>query len=350
MQITHRINPGDALLFWGRAYIMREARTLAAHPKKAQREPTGQLINSRLTPTLARQDVLRGQQWLLLGALRGFLVVTLIILAAPLWAGDLEGARQLYQRTEYEAALRALGTEGSQDVWGLLLAGQIAYQLGQYKEAVERLEKASQLEAGSAEIFLWLGRSLGRRAETSSVFTAPGYAGRCREALERAVTLDGKHVEAMSALVAYYLEAPGVLGGSVAKAERLAPQIAALDAATGQYVQARIAEQRKDFSRAAAHLRRAAEMAPQQIDRQIDLAKFFARRGEVQQSEQALAQAAEAAPESPQLLFARAELYIQQARNLEEARVLLRRYLQMPLTPEDPPRREAHRLLVKAGG
>ena len=272
------------------------------------------------------------------------------ILSGPLWAGDFEGARQLYQRTAYEAALRALGGEGSQDVRVLLLAGQIYYQLGRYKEASERLEKTSQLEPGSAEIFLWLGRSLGRRAETSSVFTAPGYAGRCREALERAVALDEKNVEAMSDLAAYYLEAPGFLGGSLEKAEKLAEWMAALDAAEGQSVQARIAEKRQDFSGAEAHLRRAAEMTPRQIDRQIDLAKFFARRGEVQQSEQALVKAAEVAPGSPKLLFAQAELYIWQERNLEEARALLRHYLQMPLTPEDPPRWEAKRLLAKAGG
>ncbi|MGH8064451.1 MAG: tetratricopeptide repeat protein [Candidatus Entotheonellia bacterium] len=278
-----------------------------------------------------------------------WVTVVFAILAAPLWAGDFEGARQLYQRTAYEAALRVLDADGSQDTRVLLLAGQIYYQLGKYKEASEQLEKASQLEPGSAELFLWLGRSLGRRAETSSVFTAPGYAGRCREALERAVALDGKNVEAMSDLAAYYLEAPGFLGGSVEKAEKLAPQIAALDAAEGQSVQARIAEKRQDFSRAAAHLRRAVKLAPRQIDRQIDLAKFFARRGEVQQSEQALAKAA-VTPEPPKLLFARAEMYIRQERNLEEARELLRRYLQMPLTPEDPPRREAERLLAKVGG
>src|SRR5262249_25447908 len=126
------------------------------------------------------------------------------ILTAPLWAGDLERARQLYQRTE--AALQALGTEGSQDARGLLLAGQIYYQLGQYKAAVERLEKASQLEPRSAEIFLWLGRSLGRQAETATV-TAFSDARQCRQALEQAVALDGKHVEALSALASYYVKA-----------------------------------------------------------------------------------------------------------------------------------------------
>src|SRR5919197_1065788 len=169
--------------------------------------------------------------------------------AALLWAGDLERARQLYQRTEYE-------------------------------EALEQLEKASQLEPGSAEIFLWLGRSLGRRAETSSFFTAPGYARQCRKALEQAVALDGKNVEAMSALASYYVKAPSALGGGPEKAEKLVARIVALDAAKGQYVQAQIAAHLEDFSRAEEHLRRAAEMAP----------------------------------DSPKLLFARAELYIQQKR------------------------------------
>jgi hypothetical protein len=38
--------------------------------------------------------------------------VFFVILAVPLWAGELEHPQQLYQRTEYEAALRALGAEG----------------------------------------------------------------------------------------------------------------------------------------------------------------------------------------------------------------------------------------------
>jgi tetratricopeptide (TPR) repeat protein len=277
------------------------------------------------------------------------LVGFLALPAASGWASDLVGARQLYQRTAYGSALQALRAEDSQDAQVLLLAGQIYYQLGKYKEASEPLEKASAVEPGSAEIFWWLGRSMGRRAQTSSFITALGYAKRCRAGLERAVALDGTHVQAMSDLAAYYLEAPGFLGGGVEKSEQLAARIAALDSSEGLSVQARIAEKRQDFSAAEVYLRRAADLAPWQIDRWIDLARFFARRGEVQQSEHVLAHAAEVMPEPPKLLFAKAEIYIQQVRNLKEAQELLRRYLQMPLTPEDPPRREAERLLVNAG-
>lgn len=273
-----------------------------------------------------------------------------IILAAPLWASDLERARQLYQHATYDAAWQALQGEGSQDARVLLLAGQIHYQLGNYKEASEPLEKASHLEPGRAEIFLWLGRSLGRRAETSNFLSAPGYAVRCREALERAVELDGHNTDAMHDLLTYYLQAPGFLGGGLEKAERLALKIAKLDAAEGQSVAAQIAEKRTDFSAAEAHLQRAVALAPRQIEPLIELAQFFARRGAVQQSEQALAQAAEIMPAAPKLLFVQAELYVRQQHRLAEAHALLRRYLQMPLTPEDPPRREAERLLAETGG
>jgi tetratricopeptide (TPR) repeat protein len=314
-------------LFW------RRSRLIAIDPKSAM---------------AAYSSSGKQQTSLLLGVMLPILGL-FASLATSLWAGNLDSARQLYQRTAYEAALRALGAEGSQDAMVLLLAGQIYYQLGKYQEASEQLEKASELQPGSAEIFLWLGRSLGRRAEASSFFTAPGYARRCREALEQAVALNGRYLEAMSDLAIYYLEAPGFLGGGLEKAAKLASRLASLDAAAGHSVQARIAEKRQDFSGAEAHLEQAAEMAPRQIDRLIDLAKFFARRGKVQQSEQALATAAEVAPESPKLLFTRAEIYIQRQRNLKEAQMLLRRYLQMPLTPEDPPRRDAERLLAQSG-
>jgi hypothetical protein len=40
---------------------------------------------------------------------------------------------------------------------------------------------------------------------------------------------------------------------------------------------------------------------------------------------------------------------VKEKRNLDEARNLLRQYLHSPLTPEDPPREQAERLLKQAG-
>jgi hypothetical protein len=49
-------------------------------------------------------------------------------------------------------------------------------------------------------------------------------------------------------------------------------------------------------------------------------------------------------------MFARAHTYIKQKRNLNQAKVLLEKYLRANLTPDDPPRDEASKLLKQVDG
>jgi predicted Zn-dependent protease len=81
----------------------------------------------------------------------------------------------------------------------------------------------------------------------------------------------------------------------------------------------------------------------------VDLAKFLADRGRVKESDEKFEEAERIAPNNPELLFTRAETYIQQKRNLKDAHQLLERYLTSPLTPDDPPRQEARTLLSQTG-
>ena len=55
------------------------------------------------------------------------------------------------------------------------------------------------------------------------------------------------------------------------------------------------------------------------------------------------------APDNTQLMFERAKTYIRTGRRLQEAQMLLQRYLGSPLSPDDPPRGEAEQLLKQAG-
>jgi len=263
---------------------------------------------------------------------------------------DLERAERLYNRTNYEESLKVLEASSQKDGRAYRLMGQNYFMLGDYKKATEALSKAVELDPTSAESYHWLGKAYGRRAETSSPFTAPGYASRARKAFEKAVELDSKNVEAINDLFEFYLQAPGFLGGGLDKAAALAKRIAELDPVEGHYAQARLAEQQKQFGTAEEQLRRAVELAPQQIGRVIDLAKFLSQQGRIQESEQAFQLAEKINPNSPKLLFGRAETYIRDKRNLAEARALLKRYLQAELTPDDPPRSEAERLLREASG
>ena len=154
-------------------------------------------------------------------------------------------------------------------------------------------------------------------------------------------------VHALNDLFEYYLQAPGFMGGGTDKASQLIERIARLDPAERYYAEARLAEERKDWSAVESHLKRAADLAPQQIGRLLDLGKFLARRGRVQESEAAFARAEKIDPNSPKLWYAKAESYIAAGKRLGEAKSLLEKYLRAQLTPDDAPKEEARKLLAK---
>ena len=278
--------------------------------------------------------------------LPGILWISALLAASP----AAEEARRLYQRTEYGGALKVLETAPAAEKNGPVydLIGRCYFMQGEFKKASEAYEKALAAEPANSQYAHWLGKAYGRRAETSSPFSQLGLASKTRQAFEKAVQLNPRNAEAMNDLFEFYLQAPGFLGGGLDKASALAQRIAALDAAEGHWAQARIAEKRKESGAVEVQLRRAVEVAPMQVGRLVDLAKFLAKQGRHQEAEQTFQQAERVAPDHPRLLFDRAETYVRSGRNLEAARALLKQYLSKPLTPEDPSRAQAEKLLKEA--
>jgi len=262
---------------------------------------------------------------------------------------EWDRAHELYQRTDYAQALAVLDRVPNKDVDTLQLIGECHFMQGDYKQAGDAFEKALVLAPRSSELHRLMGNVYGRRAETGSVFTAPGNAKKAHQYFEQAVELDPNNREAAANLFEYYLEAPGFLGGGLDKAQTMVVHLTRLDTPGGHHALAQLEGKRKNYAAAEEQLRRAIELAPHQAGRLVDLAKFLADRGRVKESDEKFAEAAHMAPNSPELLFARAETFIQQKRNLNDARELLERYLASPLTPDDPPRADARTLLSKTG-
>jgi Flp pilus assembly protein TadD len=277
---------------------------------------------------------------------------TSLVFSAVLFAAgqaSFEQALSLYNKTDYPAALAVLKTL-PQDARTLELMGRAYLMDAEYKKAVEVLEKAVQLQPTDSMLWTWLGRAYGRRAETAFALSALPLANKTREAFERAVKLDPKNGEAVNDLFEFYIEAPGLVGGGHDKARNLIPLIAKNSAAEGAFAAARLAEQEKEHRKAEEQLREAVARAPREVGRVIDLAAFFARHGRFEESDKTFMEAEKLAPEAPKVIFARAEALIKANRDLKTARQLLQKYLSMPLTPDDPPRSEAQKLLKKAQG
>jgi Flp pilus assembly protein TadD len=259
-------------------------------------------------------------------------------------------ASDLYQHTAYEESLRVLAEVPSPDPAAYLLSGKNYFMLGEYKRAIEIFDKALALAPANSECELWLGRAWGRRAETGGWLTAGFNASKARQAFERAVALDPQNREAKNDLFDFYLNAPGFLGGGLEKAEAIAKSIATERPPESEFELAQLADRRKDYASAEAHLRRAMELAPSEAGRIVDLARYVAKRGRLAESDALFDKARKLAPNKPTVAFAEARVDIENQRNLERARGLLQGYLHASLTPDDPPRQEAEKLLRRAGG
>ena len=263
----------------------------------------------------------------------------------------LKRAEELYQHTDYKASLAMLREVSPPNSAAYCLMGQDFFMLGDYKKATDAFERAFTLEPSNSVYAHWLGRSFGRRAETSSPFTAPANASKARQYFERAVTLDPSNEEALNDLFDFYLQAPGFLGGGYDRAEQVAKRIAQQNEAEGHFALAQLADKRKQFDTAEEQLRRAMEKAPKQVGRVLDLARYLAKRGRFEESEAVFDKAESMEPNAPKVFFARARTYIEHKRNLDKAKDLLMKYVRSNnLTPDDPPREEAEHLLKQISG
>ena len=270
--------------------------------------------------------------------------------AAQIHCAKYEKAERLFEKTDFTGSVAVMEAFSVKDAHAWDLLGRGRYMLGDLKKSSEAFEKAVAADPSTSAYFNWLGKSYGRRAEQANPFAAPGLASKARQSFEKAVQLDASNNEAANDLFEYYLQAPGFLGGGLDKAAALGERIAQRDPVEGHWAKARLAERRKEFGTAEEHLRRALDLAPTQVGRVIDLAKFLAHRGRHEESDQLFQRAETIAPDSPKVLFERAETYLNASRNIEQARSCLKRYLSSELTPNDPPRADAEKLLRKANG
>jgi tetratricopeptide (TPR) repeat protein len=106
----------------------------------------------------------------------------------------------------------------------------------------------------SSTCHLQAGRLLGLNVMEAGVMSALGSVGRIKAYFLKAVELDSKSFEARRDLMQFYLQAPGVVGGSVAKAREVAQAAAAYNADHNKLLNASVAIYEKKFDQAEQFL------------------------------------------------------------------------------------------------
>lgn len=144
-------------------------------------------------------------------------------------------------------------------------AGQRFMQRGEHAQAEREFQRAIAAEDGVAAYHLALGQAIGLQAADAATVRQPFLARRVKAAFERAVALDPALIPAREGLIQFHINAPAVMGGSLAEARAQAQAIARLDAARGHLASATIAWQARDTVATERALRAAVAAAPDSL-------------------------------------------------------------------------------------
>lgn len=120
--------------------------------------------------------------------------------------------------------------------------GDIAGYAKKWDTAIPYYEKLVKLHPKEADYHYKYGGVLGMKALEINRLRALGLISDIRNAFETAADLDSKHIEARWALVEFYIQLPGIIGGSESKAKEYADQLSKISQVDGYLAHGYIAE------------------------------------------------------------------------------------------------------------
>src|SRR5580704_5561852 len=270
--------------------------------------------------------------------------------SAAVWQSDaLEAARRAYESSDYSKAvleLQAAAEKETQNGEVQLLLTKSYLELQERDAAITSAERAVAIDPKSSVYHEWLGRAYGEKAEHSSMFSALGLARKTHREVEVAVELDEKNFLARQALIEYYCEAPGMVGGGEEKAKPEIEKLQAMDVSEGHFAAGVCRKQKKDFAAADAEFKLALESQPKRADLIYDIGDYAMRHGQAERLTEVAEVGERVAPSDPRGMFYRAVGLILKNEKPEAAEKLLREYLQKaPKRAEYPRHAAAHEWL-----
>ncbi len=128
--------------------------------------------------------------------------------------------------------------------------GRIAYDEGNFDDAADFFEEASETNPKNPEYHNWYGNALANIARDANPIRQGILSPKMKTAWEKAISLDPKNLDARYSLIEYYTQAPGFMGGSYEKAHQMAKEIKKLAPADGHRAEGNVYYREKKFAEA----------------------------------------------------------------------------------------------------
>lgn len=113
----------------------------------------------------------------------------------------------------------------------------------------------------SADCHAWLGNALGSTAQRTNKLKLPFLAKRIKKEFDRTVELDPTNLDGRMGQLQYYMQAPGMFGGSMTKAREQAAEIEKFNTFRGALAYGQLADHEKNAKDAETAYQRAIAVA-----------------------------------------------------------------------------------------
>ncbi|MXO05932.1 lipopolysaccharide assembly protein LapB [Flavobacterium sp. HBTb2-11-1] len=197
------------------------------------------------------------------------LLLFLFILPVFGWAqSNFEKGEKLFQAKKYNEAepiFEGILKNNPSDIKALEYLGEIAGHQKMWIKGAAYFKKLKELRPNVADYFFKYGGCLAMRAVEVNRFKAFTMVGDMKEAFEKAIELNPKHVQARWALIEIYLQLPGILGGSESKAIAYSNELAQFSPVDGYLSRGRIEEYFKRYNLAEKNYKKAHEIGGSKV-------------------------------------------------------------------------------------
>lgn len=200
------------------------------------------------------------------GMRRKLPIALMLLLFFPLVVfsqNNFQNAEQFFLQEKFSQAkpiFEAHLKQNPKDKRTLEYLGDIAVHNQNWDEAINYYKALVQKEEGNANFHYKYGGALGMKAVSVNKFRAATYLGDIKRELELAAKLDPKHIDTRWALIEYYLQLPGMLGGSESKAIDYAKELQTISPVDGYLANGHIADYAKRYKDAEQFYKKAVEV------------------------------------------------------------------------------------------
>ena len=298
---------------------------------------------------------------------------------------DLEALVENEQWRQASALADQRLPSGAKDARLQYLAARIRLAYSDLDRAVTLAERAAELDPRSADYQDLLFEVYGSQAQQASILRQAGLARKCKKAVDRAIELDPKHIEALIGSMLYLYHAPGLFGGDKKRALAIPGIIGAFNPGRGHLAQARLDLMEKqpakaresyrqavaadpnlhlarvllsrslanndapDLPRAEAEARQAVRINPKRVSGWEALAYALGRQGKAAALDQAVVEMGRALPDEFSAIFYGGRGLLDGGKDPAKAESLFRQYLKQPAQgPQRPSQAVAHLSLAMA--